>query len=292
MRTVRLFPALCAGLVLAAAGAAAAQTPAPTDAERAARIRSLINQLGNADWQERDAAQAELLAIGKPAVPALERALADNPDPEIRMRCEAILHAVRTGRWDVLLPRALDEDEELHAQLEQLWDHIGGFSETAFRRPGACTPIVVEDVDRVLVEPARFYALGGEVFGAEVKPRLVFRIGLTEGGRVFLTYFRHRRYDGVPNLRRVLKPAANPGEALKVAELALQALVLCPDCSRDAKVRPERCRVETLPAGGYRVEIPVAALDPNRGAESALVTFDGAGRLEEVKSTGHPGGHR
>ncbi|GEM_PF-5085670 len=55
-----------------------------------ARIRKLVELLGDANANERERAQAELQKIGAPAVPALRAAL-ESPDAERRMRAEALL---------------------------------------------------------------------------------------------------------------------------------------------------------------------------------------------------------
>jgi S1-C subfamily serine protease len=57
------------------------------------KIRQLITQLGDADWNKREAATAELKAIGQPAIPLLTEAR-NSADPEVRTRTEDILSAV------------------------------------------------------------------------------------------------------------------------------------------------------------------------------------------------------
>lgn len=67
----------------------------PVDLQRA---RALVRQLGSDDYLEREQAQAELARMGRLARPALQEALANHPDPEIRHRCAT------------LLPAAIDDD--------------------------------------------------------------------------------------------------------------------------------------------------------------------------------------
>jgi hypothetical protein len=59
--------------------------------EIARRAAQLIAQLDNANFQVRDQATRELIAIGPHAFPHLRRALADRPPLEVRLRIERIL---------------------------------------------------------------------------------------------------------------------------------------------------------------------------------------------------------
>ena len=68
-------------------------TPAPSDAaaqDTDAKIAKLIEQLGDADFDKREAAQKELKKIGEPARTALTKAL-KNDDPEIAYRASQAL---------------------------------------------------------------------------------------------------------------------------------------------------------------------------------------------------------
>jgi len=58
--------------------------------ELLAKIETLIGQLGSEVFEDRQKATAELIRIGKPAMPSLKRRLAD-PDLEIRQRAKDIL---------------------------------------------------------------------------------------------------------------------------------------------------------------------------------------------------------
>ncbi len=80
-----------AALGLTAAGTALAEGP---DREaRPDRIASLVKQLSDDEFARRQAASAELEAIGEPALPALRRA-ADAPELETRRRARAVIAAV------------------------------------------------------------------------------------------------------------------------------------------------------------------------------------------------------
>ncbi len=75
------------------------------DPDVEAVVDSLVEGLGADDWEARSAAETELARIGRPAVPALERAERASPDPHVRDRCRAIRLGIegRAG-GDVLSP--------------------------------------------------------------------------------------------------------------------------------------------------------------------------------------------
>jgi hypothetical protein len=54
------------------------------------RMRRLIDQLDSKEFKVREEASSELLKIGEPAVPALDKALAGNPPLETRRRLQAL----------------------------------------------------------------------------------------------------------------------------------------------------------------------------------------------------------
>jgi membrane-associated protease RseP (regulator of RpoE activity) len=68
-------------------------SPAELTVEQEKKIAQLITQLGDADWQARDRASAELTQIGKPALPQLVKAL-EHKDAEIRERAQRIIHTL------------------------------------------------------------------------------------------------------------------------------------------------------------------------------------------------------
>lgn len=70
-----------------------AQDAKPDDALRK-KIDALIQQLGDAQWQKRNAATDELRKIGKPALPQLEAAL-KHADEEIRHRAAIAVAAIK-----------------------------------------------------------------------------------------------------------------------------------------------------------------------------------------------------
>jgi len=72
-------------IVLLLALAAAPEPPLPD---------RLVARLGAESWDEREAAAAGLLSLGREAIPALERAL-ESPDTEIRHRARALLDRLR-----------------------------------------------------------------------------------------------------------------------------------------------------------------------------------------------------
>jgi WD40 repeat protein len=66
--------------------------PAPAGPdEKAADIDKLIRQLGDEDFDVREAATEQLAKIGEAAVPALKKAAAGNPDAEVKQRAATVL---------------------------------------------------------------------------------------------------------------------------------------------------------------------------------------------------------
>jgi WD40 repeat protein len=92
-------------LCLAALLPAAAPPAEPSPAE----LARLIRQLGDDDFEAREAATARLKEIGEPALPVLQKALASN-DAEVRRRAETIVAAI---------------EDRLYAELLCLTGHTG-----------------------------------------------------------------------------------------------------------------------------------------------------------------------
>lgn len=92
---MKQFAALLTAVVLLASATFAADAPqekiAP-DLEQ--KIHALIKQLGDPDWNKREAATTELQFIGKPAVPYVAETRQKTEDPEVRARCETILNFI------------------------------------------------------------------------------------------------------------------------------------------------------------------------------------------------------
>ena len=76
---------ILATLVLALGLLGAAPTGQAADKVDPARIAQLIEQMGSAEFEEREKSTVELSRIGLPALPALREALKSN-DPEVRRR--------------------------------------------------------------------------------------------------------------------------------------------------------------------------------------------------------------
>lgn len=91
-------------IVTLAVNAAPAQDPPPAKADEA-RIAALVTDLGNDDYQKREAAHEALMKVGQPAIEAL-RAAVKSDDPEVVWRAKMIL-----GKVDVPLVRLEVERE-------------------------------------------------------------------------------------------------------------------------------------------------------------------------------------
>jgi len=79
-------------LLIAQAATLGADSGKKKEAEKIAR---LIEQLGNDDFEKREAASKELDSIGESAISALRKVVASSPDAEIRRRAETIIGAIR-----------------------------------------------------------------------------------------------------------------------------------------------------------------------------------------------------
>lgn len=112
-------------------------------AQDEAKLAELIRLLGSEEIQTREKAEKELLAVGAPAYPALERAMKDK-DPEIRSRAKSIHGRMRRrfqfeefkkqdlqARWKSFRP---DFQPELSAQERGHLDSVPAFS-AALRVP-------------------------------------------------------------------------------------------------------------------------------------------------------------
>src|SRR5262245_6531410 len=99
----RLLPALLALACSAILGSAAIRgedTKMTGPAKSPADIERLIKQLGSDDFNEREAASKALETVGDPALEALRKAAAGNPDAEIRHRAERAIHVIE-GSWEL-----------------------------------------------------------------------------------------------------------------------------------------------------------------------------------------------
>jgi len=79
----------------AAPTTAPAPAAAPTSASPSPEVDRLIARLGDDDSDSRDAAQKQLVELGKVAIPALKKAAESSDDPEIRSRAAAALAAMK-----------------------------------------------------------------------------------------------------------------------------------------------------------------------------------------------------
>src|SRR5438067_10208773 len=88
-----LFGVSAAGLaVLQSESQAAAQNK--KDAENERTIRALIQQLGDASFEARDAAAKKLKAIGEPVLDLLEKSARESKDPELRNNAEMLVRDI------------------------------------------------------------------------------------------------------------------------------------------------------------------------------------------------------
>jgi hypothetical protein len=100
MRATALVGALVGILLAAQAGTLRGEPGKQTEAER---IASLIKQLGDDDFAQREQASKELDAMGESAVAALRKAAASSDDLEIRRRAEQVIGSItaRTAKKEL-----------------------------------------------------------------------------------------------------------------------------------------------------------------------------------------------
>ncbi|HOX04846.1 MAG TPA: hypothetical protein PK280_00480 [Planctomycetota bacterium] len=115
---IRALPSLllCGALGLAAPLRAGEPDPSPSPAPQPeaadpeeARARILVAQLGDNEWEKREAASKALAAMGASALPVVEAAL-KSPDAEIATRAAALADAVRANARREISERCLIKD--------------------------------------------------------------------------------------------------------------------------------------------------------------------------------------
>jgi hypothetical protein len=125
------------GLVILALGWTAAVAPAAEDeAAQAdgARIETLVRQLGDNEYSNREAASDALTAIGRPALGALEAA-ARHPDREIRYRSQRIFGEIMRFDQERRLEAFLSGDDEEHDYDLPAWTRFRkGYGDSAASR--------------------------------------------------------------------------------------------------------------------------------------------------------------
>ena len=98
---------LVAVSIILASGTRLPADPAkPAVISRAAR---LVQQLGDDDFDQREAASDELVEIGEPALPALQTAAATDADPEIRWRATQAIVGIAARQRDAAGRRDLEK---------------------------------------------------------------------------------------------------------------------------------------------------------------------------------------
>ena len=106
-----------------------AKTLSAPDEARATAIKKLIQQLGDDRFAVRENAHAALIAIGRPALPALLEAR-KSEDIEVRHRAEVILEAIRTS-LPVLLENLKDKDVRVRADAAETLERLGAQAKPA-----------------------------------------------------------------------------------------------------------------------------------------------------------------
>ena len=83
------------------------------------KIDELIKQLGAEDWPVREQAQQELIEIGQPALPSLEKALTSD-DSEVRIRIKNIIEELNWGETINGLRLKISSDKQTYKLGESI----------------------------------------------------------------------------------------------------------------------------------------------------------------------------
>jgi formylglycine-generating enzyme required for sulfatase activity len=102
------------------------ETTQPTCDKESAAIEKLITQLGDDDTKKRDAAQAELIAIGKSALTLLEKALEENDDPEVGSRARTIAEEIGKTIFTLIGKNPQGYEEYRHKKTGMVFVRIPG----------------------------------------------------------------------------------------------------------------------------------------------------------------------
>jgi hypothetical protein len=117
-----------------AKGAADKLGAAPTTVRRLkeqidAEVQKLVHQLGVRSFKARRAAMKQLTQIGRPALPALRKALKET-DLEVRQRARQVIHAIRTS-LPYLLENLDHEDAQVRKGAVETLEGLGSRAKTA-----------------------------------------------------------------------------------------------------------------------------------------------------------------
>jgi hypothetical protein len=113
------------------------------DAASPAAIKKIIQQLGSADFAEREMATKRLEAIGKPALPALREAAKNNEDAEIQRRAQRLVKrlAPEPDPLEELLKEAtLFEQKKDYKKVAEILDKLFDKAKDLYS-PGPNAPV-------------------------------------------------------------------------------------------------------------------------------------------------------
>jgi hypothetical protein len=294
-------------LSLAFMGRVDAQDQAGADKELSGNIEALIKQLGDDNYERREAAQKELIGIGAPAIPAVKKALLGQ-DAEVTRRCKAIIDDFNVGHWDRLLLNTLkarqafydglkasgnDPDtylpEKNDPKFPDILEWVGGEWSYIFRpsfevsvnekafwdQVASMKPkLGPDEFEKIFTEPARVYVVPGTVLGIDTMPSFEFGICVTEKSAFVITKFTR------PSLGELLRPVKTKEDALRTAIcVAFATFGIWGGEFPMPKFNPETCKVDLSDGGEMTVTIPKN--DPLSGAKNLVIEFDDKGSLKK-----------
>lgn len=82
------------------------------------KIEKLVQKLGADDYKTREQAQKDLIALGRPALPALEKAAKESSDAEVRARAAEAATSIRKGLGMSQGQPAPEKEKERNGELE------------------------------------------------------------------------------------------------------------------------------------------------------------------------------
>jgi hypothetical protein len=116
---------------------------AQNEADSAAIVKKLIEQLGDEDYAKREAAMKRLQTLGKPALNALREAAKNSQNAEIRRRAERLVERLdpRTDPLEQMLKEAVQfEEKKEFAKAAELLDKLFKQAKEAYS-PGPAAPL-------------------------------------------------------------------------------------------------------------------------------------------------------
>ncbi len=281
----------------------------------AEKIRDLIKQLGDDSFDQREAADKQLAAIGEPALEFLQKAVMDSTDPEVRERCaqlvrligsslfvqvrEFVGHKTPNQPWVSRLVVTPDGRQAISIGADALrcWDLDSGKPAGVFgeRKGPYCWAMAISaDGKKAIIgcggKQAHFYDLQIQkrTFQYFEHTGAVWGVALSADGKQAIS-------GAADKTIRVWDTATgNPIRSFQGVQDEIRCLALSPDGKTVAaghfsgEGQPGTVRLWDLATGteiralnGHKMEIACVAFSPD-GKMLASTSFDGSVRLWDI----------